>query len=359
MQKVKVKLKKKIDYSYNIHIGTNILEACLKDFFKKKNFSSIGVIADSNICDLYVEKLKPYFPEKTKFFSFPAGEENKNIETILKLSNLLQKENFDRKSLLIALGGGVTGDITGFLSSIYMRGVPFIQIPTSLLAMVDSSIGGKTGVDTEFGKNLLGTFSQPLAVFIDTEFLKTLPEIEIKNGMAEIIKHGLILDRNYIDNLNKMNYEEKIKRSCEIKSYVVSKDEKEGGLRQILNFGHTIGHGIEKLFNFTLPHGICVALGILIESKISAQKNILSLKDYNQIEKILYDYEYLSYLEKIKGFDIEKLFSIMLSDKKNLKGNVNVVLIKEIGKIYTKDGKFSFSINKDEFVEVFKMLNIL
>ncbi|MGC8769916.1 MAG: 3-dehydroquinate synthase [Brevinematia bacterium] len=359
MQKVSVKLKKKIDYSYNIHIGSNILEDCLKDFFKQKNFSSIGVITDSNIFKIYVEKLKPYFPEKAKFFSFPAGEENKNIETILKLSSSLQKENFDRKSLLIALGGGVTGDITGFLSSIYMRGIPFIQIPTSLLAMVDSSIGGKTGVDTEFGKNLLGTFSQPLAVFIDTEFLKTLPEIEIKNGMAEIIKHGLIFDKNYIDKLNKMNYEEKIKRSCEIKGYVVSKDEKESGLRQILNFGHTVGHGIEKLFNFILPHGICVALGILIESKISVQKNILSLKDYNQIEKILDDYEYLSYIEKIKGLDIEKLFSIMLSDKKNLKGNVNVVLIKEIGKIYTREGKFSFSVSRDEFVEVFKILNIL
>ncbi len=225
--------------------------------------------------------------------------------------------------------------------------------------MVDSSIGGKTGIDTEFGKNLLGTFSQPLTVIVDTEFLKTLPEIEIKNGMAEIIKHGLIFDHRYTYNLKNMSYEEIIKRSCEIKSYVVSNDEKETGLRQILNFGHTIGHSIEKLFDFKLPHGICVALGMLIESKISVEKKILSIEAYNKIEKIILDYGYMNYFEKIKGLNIERLFSIMLSDKKNLKGRVNVVLLKEIGKVYSKENKFSFPVNKEEFMKVFKMLNIL
>ncbi|MCX7821218.1 MAG: 3-dehydroquinate synthase [Brevinematales bacterium] len=359
MQKVSVKLKKKVDYSYDIYIGNKILGDWLLDYFKQNSFSIIGIITDSNVDKIYKEKITSLFPKNSRWFTFSAGEENKNINTLLQLSSSLQKENFDRKSLLVALGGGVTGDITGFLASIYMRGISFIQIPTSLLAMVDSSIGGKTGIDTEFGKNLLGTFSQPEAVVIDTEFLKTLPEIEIKNGMAEIIKHGLIFDKDYLLNLKDTDYEKIVKRSCEIKSYVVSKDEKENGLRQILNFGHTIGHGLEKLFDFSLPHGICVALGMLIESRISMERKILSIEDYNQIENILKNYGYLNYLEKIKGLDIEKLFSIMLSDKKNLKGKVRIVLLKKIGRVYNEGNIYSFPVDINEFIKVFQTLNIL
>ncbi len=359
MEKVHLDFKKKVDYSYNIYIGKEIASNCINDFLKANSFSYTGVITDSNVNSIYREKIEAVFPQNTKIFDFKAGEEQKNIDTVLNLSSSLLKAGFDRKSILFAFGGGVVGDITGFLASIYMRGIPFVQIPTTLLAMVDSSIGGKTGVDTESGKNLIGTFCQPKAVIIDIKFLETLPEIEILNGMAEIIKHGIIFDRKYFLSLKDSNYEKMVKRSCEIKGYVVSKDEKESGLRQILNFGHTIGHGIEKYFNFSIPHGICVALGMLIEARISLNKKILNPIDYEIIEKTIVEYGYNKYLEKIKNINFDELFKIMLSDKKNIKGNINIVLIEKIGKVYNNGNEYSFPIKYEEILNVLKEFNIL
>ena len=308
--KVFVKLTKKIDDSYYIHIGNKITKDFLCRFFSKKSYSKIGIVTDSNVYKLYSSQIKGFFTKDIDIFSFTAGEENKSIDTINTLTENLLKSGFDRKSILIAFGGGVTGDITGFLASIYMRGIRFIQIPTTLLSMVDSSIGGKTGVDTNAGKNLIGTFYQPKMVIIDPEYLYTLPEIEILNGFAEIIKHGIIFDKKYfetiekletITNLEMLDTSRIIKRSCEIKSYVVKKDEKESGLRQILNFGHTVGHALEKIANFSIPHGICVAIGMLIESCISKNKKILNLSDYHRIENVLEKFSYLNYFNKIKN----------------------------------------------------------
>ncbi|MGC8764350.1 MAG: 3-dehydroquinate synthase [Brevinematia bacterium] len=357
MLTVKVWLKKKLDYSYNIHIGSGILTDVLVGFIKDKGISKIGLVTDSNLKSIYFKESSQLLKD-VDVFTFPAGERSKNINTVLNLLESLLKAGFDRKSLLIAFGGGVTGDIAGFLASIYMRGIPFIQVPTSLLAMVDSSIGGKTGVDTEFGKNLIGTFFQPQIVIIDTLFLKTLPELEIINGMAEIIKHAIIMDSKYFCQLEEFSFTSEgidsfftqaiIKRSCEIKGSVVSKDEKESGLRQILNFGHTIGHGFEKLSDYNLSHGICVAIGMLVEANISRNLGILPEADFRRIKNILDKFGYLNYINEVRKIDFSDFYSVISSDKKNVKGGVRFVIIERIGKVYSKNGQFSFEIAKED-----------
>ncbi len=359
MFKVNVNLRKKLDYSYRIYVGSNVFDELFSLFISHNKFSKIGVVTDSNLQNIYLAR--GHFLSKFPVFSFPAGEKSKNIATVVELAKELIESGFDRKSLLVAFGGGVVGDVAGFLASIYMRGIQFVQVPTSLLAMVDSSIGGKTGVDTEAGKNLIGTFYQPELVVIDTSYLKTLPPLETKNGIAEILKHGIIFDRNYFSVIEKSSIcdfdpekidsiftQRIIARSCEIKGFVVSKDEKESGLRQILNFGHTVGHGLEKLSNYDLPHGICVAIGMLVEAKISKNAGILSEFDFKRIKNVLEKFSYLDYINEIKNLDFERFFSIITADKKNVKGGVRVVLIDKIGKVYSKNGLFSFEISKEE-----------
>jgi 3-dehydroquinate synthase len=360
IKKVFVRIKSKVDNSYRILIGHNIFLDVLERYLKKNIFSKIGLVTDSNLFVIYEKLLKKLSREyRIEIFAFSEGEKNKNLTTISNLISEITRKNFDRKSLLIAFGGGVTGDLTGFLASIYMRGIKFIQVPTSLLAMVDSSIGGKTGVDTEEGKNLVGTFFQPSLVIIDTEFLKTLPRKEIKNGFAEIIKHGIIFDEKYFSMLENLSPDffvrpdfdllsNIIKRSCEIKSYVVTRDEKESGLRQILNFGHTIGHGLEKVSNFSMPHGDCVAIGMLLEAIISKNRDLLSFDDFRRIREILTKFDYLEAIGELRGFDLKSFFDFLSYDKKNVKGKIKVVLLKKIGKTLRERGNYSFDINYKE-----------
>ena len=241
-----------------------------------KSFSKIMILADSNVYPLYAEEvlqlLKSVYNEVFTH-QFPAGEGHKTLDTISHCYDALIENKLDRKSLLIALGGGVTGDMAGFLAATYMRGISFVQVPTTLLSQVDSSTGGKTGVDFKGYKNLVGAFYQPDLVYINTDTLKTLPEKEFSSGMAEALKHGLIRSLDYYSYMLQHSREIKalyhksitslVKGSCEIKSQVVSMDEKESGLRMILNFGHTAGHAIEKLKDFKLLHGECVALGMV------------------------------------------------------------------------------------------------
>ena len=301
MKKIDVKLIKTVDNSYPILIEQYIFSQ-IPEFLKNKYKSEkILIVSDSNVTPLYAETLYHTLKKSsfnTYLFSIPAGERYKNLNTKTDIENYMFENNFTRDSLIIALGGGVVGDISGFVAATFNRGIPYIQIPTTIVAQVDSSIGGKTAIDVPHGKNLIGAFYQPTMVIIDPEVLKTLPENEYISGMAEVIKHAIIYDVNlfkilkenltHIKQRNLPILSEIIARNCEIKKSVVEQDEKEMNLRKILNFGHTIGHAIEKLLNYQSLHGECVALGMIAESQISSKMGYLPEKDYIEIKDLIH-----------------------------------------------------------------------
>jgi 3-dehydroquinate synthase len=348
MEKIKIRLKKKIDYSYDIAIGQNILTD-VTEFISILKPNKIAIITDSNVKRLYGGKILSQLKDKSipaLMLSFQAGEENKNRQTKEKIENLLLARGFKRNSLIIAFGGGVVGDLAGYVASTYMRGIPYIQLPTTLLAMVDSSIGGKTGIDTQYGKNTIGTFYQPNAVFIDTEFLKTLPKKELLNGFAEMIKHGVIKDKKYFDfldnNLNSiLNPDEKqdekivyaIKRSCQVKKKVVQKDEKEEFLRKTLNFGHTIGHAVEKASDYKIKHGQAIAFGMLAESKIAKDLGVMDNENFEKIASLIKKAGFSGTLTELKlSQKIGEIIENTKYDKKNAEDKVRYVLPVKIGK---------------------------
>lgn len=364
MDQVRVNLVKEIDDSYKIEIGDGIFADELIREIERIHPGGLAVISDSKVYGIYGDVVNEIFaPMELDYLQihFPEGEQNKNIDTIMNLFSWLAKDNFDRKALIVALGGGVTGDMAGFLAAIYMRGISFIQVPTSLLAMVDSSIGGKTGIDTPEGKNLIGSFHQPKSVIIDIQFLQTLPHDEFINGMSEIIKHAIIYDAEFFgyleNNVNGILSKQSavllkmIRRSCEIKAEVVEKDEKEGGLRQILNFGHTVGHAVENASNFAIPHGYAVAIGMVAESFISHKRGILSETELNSITGIIDDYGLLKYLSKLKKIDLQKMRASAMIDKKNKNGQINFVIPEKIGTVCEENGKFSFSMSLEDLDE--------
>ena len=340
-ERVNVDLGKR---SYDILIGPGILLETPNFIKQLGSFSKIFLVTDTNVEDYIGQDLLNLFYGENdltgvELISFPAGEESKNIDTVISLARRMVQKGADRSSLILALGGGVVGDIAGFLASIYMRGIPFVQLPTTLLAQVDSSVGGKTGVDLPEGKNLIGTFAQPIGVLADIGVLTTLPASEIKNGISEIVKYGMIKDKKLFEKLEEswwdvINLEPQltsylVRRSCEIKAEVVSKDEKEGGYRRILNFGHTIGHAIEAASNYTIPHGEAVAMGMVAVSKISANRGLLEDQDVERL------------IELLKRFDLptaipdeishEKVLENIKRDKKAKAGKVHFVLAKGIG----------------------------
>lgn len=328
--------------SYNILFSDNFsgLAENIKDVVKSKKAL---IVTDSNVDKLYSEEVGKHLEENgflVSYYAFNAGEKSKNIETICDICEALVDNKLDRKSFIIALGGGVVGDMAGFAASIYLRGIDFIQIPTTLLSQSDSSVGGKTGIDFFGGKNILGAFHQPKLVYINVNVLKTLPEREFISGMGEVIKHGIIRDREFFEYLDK-NYEDvkslkadvllkMCKTNCAIKSEVVAKDEKENGLRAILNFGHTIGHAIESYYNFLLTHGECVALGMCAISEIAYKRALISNDDKNRIIDILKKYGFKT---KIAIDDIEKVLEIMYMDKKVESGVLKFILPEKIGEV--------------------------
>lgn len=315
----------------------------------------ICIVTDSNVAKIYKEtlysKLSSRYTNVTTFI-FDAGESSKNLDTIQKLYEFLIINHFERKDLLIALGGGVVGDMTGFAAATYLRGIDFIQIPTTLLSQVDSSIGGKTGVDFAQYKNMVGAFNQPNLVYINLNVLKTLPKEQFASGMAEALKSGLIRDGEYFSYLEENRLEiqavsqNEIKRtvagSCEIKREVVQNDPKEQGERALLNFGHTIGHAIEKLSDFRLFHGECVALGMVAASYISWKLGNITREDLERIEKSIESYELpirLSYKDKdhpVSEITMtpQDILTATKSDKKMENGKVKFVLLHEIGDAY-------------------------
>lgn len=302
----------------------------------------ICVITDSNVDPLYGEemlKLLEKVCKKAVKFTFTAGEEQKNLDTVKEAYRFLIGEGLDRKDLLVALGGGVVGDLTGFVAATYLRGIDFIQVPTTLLAQADSSVGGKTGVDFDGYKNMVGAFKMPRLVYMNFDVLKTLDDRQYFAGFAEIMKYGLIKDAEFYAWLIENMYEicerdvkvlsEMLMRSCTIKKLVVEKDPTEQGERAILNLGHTIGHAIEKAKNFQLLHGECVALGTVAAAYVSWKKEMLSMEEYYEIRDMFVPF---CLPISIDGIVPEEILKLTKSDKKKQGDSIKFILLKKIGK---------------------------
>ena len=330
-----------IEKKYNIYIEKNFNN--LKNFLIKDNikYNNIVVITDDNVEKYYLQDIKNIFEnENVLTYVIKAGEQSKNLNEIYNIYEFLLNNNIDRKSIILSLGGGVVGDIAGFVASTYMRGIKFIQIPTTLLAQVDSSIGGKTGVDFFNKKNIIGTFYNPALVYININTLKTLPTNQFENGMAEVIKHGYILDKEYLNFI--MDKKEKIKgydkdilaqmiyKSCKIKANIVSIDEKEQGIREILNFGHTFGHAIETESNFSILHGQGVAIGIIASMYISYLQGYITMEDIKKAKDIL---KYFN-VYKTKDFNIKNIYENMTYDKKNDNKQIKIIMLRHIGQAF-------------------------
>ena len=304
----------------------------------------ICIVTDSQVGPLYGELVREAISKvckKVTIYTIEAGEEHKTLDTVKGLYEHLILEHFDRKDLLAALGGGVVGDLTGFAAATYLRGIRFIQIPTTLLAQVDSSIGGKTGVDFDSYKNMVGAFHMPSLVYMNLSALKTLPERQFASGMAEILKHGLIRNEAYYQWLLK-NREEiwerryeallpMIAESCRIKRAVVEADPTEQGERALLNFGHTLGHAVEKLKDFQLLHGECVAIGMVAASWIALQRGLLTKEELRRVTEGL---EAFSLPASTEGLEAERVVEITRSDKKMEAGSIKFVLLQGIGKAF-------------------------
>lgn len=309
----------------------------------KKN-SKICIVTDTNVAKIHLPALEALLQESFSLvihFVFEAGEMSKNVETVQKLYEKLIISGFDRHDFLVAFGGGVVGDLTGFAAATYLRGINFIQIPTSLLAQVDSSIGGKTGVDFKQYKNMVGAFHQPKLVYMNLAVLQTLPKRQFSSGIAEILKHGLIKDKSYFDwmnqnktkiyDLDRDTLEEMIYRSCNIKREVVENDPTEKGERALLNFGHTIGHAIEKLSDFQLYHGECVAIGAIAASYLSMKKGNLTKETFSYIEETFQKFELPC---AVCGQSAPDILITSKSDKKMKAGKINFILLKGLGDAY-------------------------
>lgn len=320
------------------------------------------IVTDSNVAELYGEEVKGILKScsaRTEMFVFPAGEENKNLDTVRDLYEFLIRNQFDRTDMLVALGGGVTGDLCGFAAATYLRGISFVQIPTTLLSQVDSSIGGKTGVDFDCYKNMVGAFHQPKLVFMNISTLKTLRDEQFFCGMGEILKHGLIKDASYYEwtiqhmseicERNPEVLKKMISRSCEIKRAVVEKDPTEKGERALLNFGHTLGHAIEKLMDFKMLHGQCVALGYVAASYISYQRGLLSAEEFFEIRDMNVGFELpISF----SGLNPDEIIAATKSDKKMEAGRIKFVLLNGIGHAFLDK-----TVTDDEMRDAINFLN--
>lgn len=300
------------------------------------------IVTDSNVGPIYqdtiISKISDVFKE-VHTTQFKAGEDSKNMVTVQAVLKELVEHKFDRKDCIIALGGGVTGDLAGFTASIYMRGIDVIQIPTSLLAQVDSSIGGKTGVDFDQYKNMVGAFYMPKLVYINTKTLDTLDARQFYSGMAEVMKYGLIMDASFYEWILEKMYEihdrdsavleEMIETCCMCKQRIVERDPYENGERAILNFGHTLGHAIEKYMDFKLLHGECVALGCVCAAFISWKKEKLSMDEYYEVRDMFVPFNLPITITDIEP---EKIVALTKSDKKSDAGGIKFILLKKVGK---------------------------
>ncbi len=326
-------------HSYTVFIGEDMLKD-ISRILPREGYSKIAVITDSNVQKPWLVKLQSGMESPLYPLVLPPGEKVKTIDTVTTIWNHLLKNQFDRNSLVINLGGGVIGDMGGFAASTYMRGIEFIQIPTSITAQVDAMVGGKLGINLNEFKNYIGTFTQPSAVIIDIETLKTLPKRAFLEGFAEIIKHGLLIDRNYFEKVTaKKPFEftnselaEIILRSVEIKAKIVETDATEKGLRKILNFGHTIGHAIESLsFTSSMPlmHGEAILLGMIVETRISELQKLLS---HEESEYVIHKLKDTGLQTTIHFITEEDILRNIMFDKKIENGVLQWTLLEKIGR---------------------------
>lgn len=317
--------------SYEVTIGRGLSIGNLLKTVKHE--CHVCVISDDTVFSLYGKKTMDSLEAvgyTVDSFVFPHGETSKNMHTVVDILEFLAEKELTRSDILLALGGGVVGDITGFAASIYLRGIDFVQVPTTLLAAVDSSVGGKTGADLKAGKNLVGAFHQPIAVFLDVDSFNSLPKEQFAEGMAESIKYGMILDKDLFETFEKGDYEieDICKRCIELKAMIVKEDEFDTGLRQILNFGHTPAHAIEKLSNFTVSHGFAVGIGMAIMTKVSERKGLLEKGSYERLEKVLLKNGLLTKTE----YSSKELAMNTLTDKKRKGNDISLILLEQIGK---------------------------
>lgn len=341
-----------------VHLdGQSIYDIVMGDSFRmlegelealKIKERKVCIVSDENVAAIYLREVKNILAlscAKVGEFVFPAGEEYKTLDTVRNLYEFLIQNKYDRKDLLVALGGGVTGDLCGFAAATYLRGISFIQLPTTLLAQVDSGIGGKTGVDFDAYKNMIGAFYMPKLVYINSAALLTLPENQFASGMGEVVKHGLIKSRDYYDWIweNREAIRDRDLESCQrmiwqsviIKRDVVEKDPRELGERALLNYGHTLGHAIEKLKDFTLLHGHCVALGSLAAAFLSADRGMLSTADCAGLSRRL---QFFGLPVTLSGLAKNDIIKVTKSDKKMDAGRIRFILLQEIGKGFVDTG---------------------
>ena len=320
--------------TYNVTIAPGLINNIGKHVLAIKGKCRCAIISDSNVWPLYGNQVTSALNEAeldSVSFVFPAGEASKNTETYIQILQFLAKNHFTRIDLIIALGGGVTGDIAGFAAATFLRGIDYLQVPTSLLAMVDSSVGGKTAIDLPAGKNLVGAFYQPKLVLCDIRTLDTLPENVFSDGCAEIIKYGILFDSFLFTELLEYGLSfDRIKiisRCIELKRDIVAQDEFDRGTRQLLNLGHTFGHGIETLSHYSVTHGQAVAIGMAIAAKCGWKKNICDSKVYDMVCKILQTFN----LPLNTKYSAQDLTECILSDKKRAGNDINLIIPKNIG----------------------------
>ena len=317
---------------YNVYIGSGLLRTAGEKIAEITKAKRIMVVSDDIVFSLYGDKLMSSLKGfECEAFIYKNGEESKRLSTVENLLEQMASANFTRTDLVVALGGGVCGDMAGFAAAVFARGIDYVQIPTTLLAAVDSSVGGKTAVDLSHGKNLCGAFHQPRLVLCDTETLVTLKELDIQNGLAEMLKYGVICDRDLfarVKNYKQNDMEELIARCVEIKRDIVIGDEFDRGQRMLLNLGHTVGHAVEAASNFKITHGHGVAIGTAIISRAARVRDMLSSADLDEI---------ISALEKCglptnTDIDADTLFGLTLSNKKSSGDYINLIIPREIGK---------------------------
>lgn len=335
----------------HVNLGVNSYDICFSSDFGglTEELKAINapkkllIVTDTNVERLYADEVNTILKNSgydSAVYAFEAGEENKGMDSILGICGACIEHGLDRKSMIIALGGGVVGDMAGFAASIYMRGISFVQVPTTLLSQSDSSVGGKTGIDFMESKNILGAFHQPKLVYINVNTLKTLPPEQFVSGMGEVIKHGIIRDADFysflkenVDAVKSLDSDILIrmaKTNCGIKADVVEKDEKENSLRAILNFGHTIGHAVESAYNFTMTHGACVGLGMVAVSKIALDRGMINEQTLADIENVLCAYNFDIRAELPPA---EAIYGFMHKDKKKANGKLKFVLPVGIGEV--------------------------
>jgi 3-dehydroquinate synthase len=328
--------------SSKIYIGKGILAKVGADIASNYKNAKALIVTDKNLETLYLDNLKSDLDDNDVLYNtivFLDGEETKTFACLEKICERAADMNLNRGDMIIALGGGVVGDLAGFAAAVYLRGLKFVSIPTTLLAQVDSSVGGKTGINLPQGKNLVGSFYKADKVYIDTDTLKTLNDDEFRCGISEVIKYGCIRDETFFSLLEKLDTRDKVmkridhvvERCCEIKAQVVGQDEFDKGLRMILNFGHTIGHAIERVYGYgEFSHGEAVAIGMVMITEASEKKGITKRGTSDRLKKLL---EKHNLKIKILNLDKKKIFDAAMKDKKNIGKSLNIVIIEEIGKV--------------------------